>query len=83
MFEEPTQETEEKEEKSLVSIDDFDKLSLRVARVINCEKLEKSDKLLKFTLSLGDETRTVLSGIAEHYKPEDLIGKKLVLITNL
>ena len=83
MFEEPTQETEEKEEKSLVSIDDFDKLSLRVARVINCEKLEKSDKLLKFTLSLGDETRTVLSGIAEHYKPEELIGKKLVLITNL
>jgi len=83
MFEEPTQETEEKEEKSLVSIDDFDKLSLRIARVINCEKLEKSDKLLKFTLSLGDETRTVLSGIAEHYKPEELIGKKLVLITNL
>lgn len=83
MFEEPTQETEEKEEKSLVSIDDFDKLSLRIARVINCEKLEKSDKLLKFTLSLGDETRTVLSGIAEHYNPEELIGKKLVLITNL
>ena len=39
--------------------------------------------MLKFTLSLGDETRTVLSGIAEHYKPEELIGKKLVLITNL
>ena len=83
MFEEPAEEKNEKEVKPLISIDDFDKLSLRVARVLSCEKLEKSDKLLKFTLSLGDETRTVLSGIAEHYKPEELIGKKLVLITNL
>ena len=66
-----------------ISIEDFQKMNLRVAKVLTCEKVEKSDKLLKFTLKVGDEERTVLSGIAQHYQPEALIGKKLVLLSNL
>lgn len=66
-----------------IAIDDFDKLTLRVARVVACEKVPKSDKLLKFTLSLGEEQRTVLSGIAEHYQPTELVGKQVVLLANL
>lgn len=69
--------------KPAVSIDDFSKLDLRVADVIACETVEKSDKLLKFTLSLGGETRTVLSGIARHYAPQDLVGKQVILLANL
>ncbi len=69
--------------KPTITIDDFDKLDLRVATVLNCEKLPKSDKLLKFSLQVGEETRTVLSGIAQHYQPEDLVGKQVVLLCNL
>ena len=66
-----------------ITINDFMKVELRVAHVLACEKLEKSDKLLKLSLSLGDHTRTVLSGIAEYYKPEDVVGKRVVLVSNL
>ncbi len=66
-----------------ISIEDFQKLDLRVAKVLACEKVAKSDKLLKLTLKVGDEERTVLSGIAQHYAPEALVGKKLVLLYNL
>ena len=67
-----------------VCFDDFEKIKLCVARVEACEKVAKSDKLLKFTLSLGSETRTVLSGIAKSYPdPEQLIGRRLVLLKNL
>ncbi len=69
--------------KPAVTIDDFSKLDLRVADVIACETVEKSDKLLKFTLSLGGETRTVLSGIARHYAPQDLVGRQVILLANL
>ena len=69
--------------KPAISIDDFAKLDLRVATVLDCKKVEKSDKLLQFSLSLGKETRTVLSGIAQHYQPESLIGKQVVLLANL
>jgi methionyl-tRNA synthetase len=68
---------------SLITIDDFMKVELRVAHVLTCEKVEKSDKLLKLSLSLGDHTRTVLSGIAEFYKPEEVVGKRVVLVSNL
>lgn len=78
------QEPEEEEEEALViTIDDFDKIELRVAEVIACEKVEKADKLLKSTLRVGTETRTVLSGIAKHYTPEEMVGKKVVLLANL
>lgn len=67
----------------LISIDDFAKLDLRVAEVMACEKMKNADKLLKLTLRLGEEIRTVVSGIAQHYTPEDLVGKKVVLVANL
>jgi len=66
-----------------ISIEDFAKLDLRVAKVLSCEKVPKTDKLLKFTLQVGDEERTVLSGIAQHYQPEELIGRNVILIANL
>lgn len=67
-----------------ISYDDFAKLDLRVAEVLACEKVENADKLLKFTLKVGEETRTVVSGIAKFYADtQSLIGKKLVLVANL
>ena len=66
-----------------IAFDDFAKVKLRVARVLDCQRVEKSDKLLKFRLSLGDEERTVLSGIAKFHTPEELLGKKLILLANL
>ena len=79
----PKAETEEKKDKPMIDIEDFEKVQLKVALVLACEKVEKSKKLLKLTVKLGSETRTVVSGIAQHYSPEDLIGKKLVLVANL
>lgn len=81
--EETAAEEPQEEVKPLISIDDFDKLDLRVATVLECEKVEKSDKLLKFRLKLAKEERTVLSGIAQHYAPEALVGKQVVLLCNL
>ena len=66
-----------------IAFDDFAKVKLRVARVLDCRRVEKSDKLLQFRLSLGDEERTVLSGIAKFHTPEELMGKKLILLANL
>ncbi len=78
---------ESKEEKvegvKLISIDDFGKVDLRVVKVLSCEKVEKSDKLLKLMVQCGQEQRQVVSGIAKYYKPEELVGKKLILVANL
>ncbi len=76
-------EDEKSSEENLISIDDFAKVDLRVAEVIACEKVEKTDKLLKLQVKIGDEERTVVSGIALHYEPADLIGKKVVIVANL
>ncbi len=73
----------EKEEKDYISIDEFARLDLRVAEVLACEKMKKADKLLILKLKLGEEERTVVSGIAKAYSPEELIGKKVVLLANL
>ena len=62
---------------------DFEKLDLRVAKVLAAEKVEKADKLLKLTVKLGNEERTVVSGIAKYYKPEELVGKSVVMVANL
>lgn len=67
----------------MISIDDFGKMDLRVAQVMEAQKIEGSDKLLKIQLKVGNETRQVVSGIAKHYQPEDLIGKKVIYIANL
>ena len=74
---------EKVEEKPEISIDEFFKTELRVALVKACEKVEKSNKLLKLTLDVGNEERTVASGLANYYKPEELIGKKVILVYNL
>lgn len=66
-----------------ITIDDFAKIDLRVATVLACERIPKADKLLKFQLDLGNEQRQVVSGIAEHYEPEALIGEKVIVVTNL
>ena len=66
-----------------VTYDDFAKLDLRVAQVIACEKVEKADKLLKLTLKVGEEERTVVSGIALHFTPEEVVGKQVLLLANL
>lgn len=71
------------EAEPLISIEDFQKLRLKTATVLACEKVKKSDRLLQFRLKVGKEERTVLSGIAEHYCPEELIGKQVVLLSNL
>lgn len=80
--EEPAKGQEEQESNE-ISIDDFMKVELRVAQVIDAEPIKKADKLLKLQLDLGYEKRQVVSGIAEHYKPEELIGKKVICVTNL
>ena len=68
----------------MVTIDDFFKTKLVAAKVLECEKVAGSDKLLKFTLDIGGgEARTVLSGIAKWYKPDELKGKTLILVKNL
>ena len=79
----PEAKVHDHSEKPQIDIDDFAKVQLKVALVTACEKVEKSKKLLKLTVKLGDEVRTVVSGIALAYSPEDLIGKKLVMVTNL
>lgn len=70
-------------ETNYISIEDFARLDLRVAEVISCEKMPKADKLLILKLRVGDSERTVVSGIAQHYQPEELIGKKVVVVANL
>jgi methionyl-tRNA synthetase len=66
-----------------ITIEDFGKLDLRVAEVVAAEPVPKSRKLLKLTVSLGEERRTVVAGIAEHYQPGDLVGKRIVIVANL
>jgi methionyl-tRNA synthetase len=66
-----------------ITIDDFMKVDLRVAEVMKAEPVKKADKLLKLQLNLGYETRQVVSGIAQYYKPEDLVGQRVICVTNL
>lgn len=68
---------------SEITIDDFAKIDLRVATVIAAERVPKTDKLIKLQVKIGDEERTIVSGIAQHYEPENLIGKNVIVIANL
>lgn len=72
-----------KEVKSVISVDDFAKCDVRVGTVLECSKVEKSEKLLKFLIDLGSEKRQILSGIAKHYSPEELIRKQVIVLVNL
>lgn len=74
---------EEVEELPEITIDDFAKVQLKVAKVVACEDHPKADKLLVLTLQIGNETRTVVSGIKKWYSKEDLVGKKVIVVTNL
>lgn len=76
-------EEKEKAEKAEISIEDFMKVDLRIAEVIEAEKVEKADKLLKLKLKMGNEERTVVAGIAKYYEPENLVGKKVAFVANL
>ncbi|MBO3379452.1 methionine--tRNA ligase [Clostridium perfringens] len=69
--------------KEEITIDDFDKIDLRVVKVLECEPVKKAKKLLKLKVDLGGEERQVISGIAQYYKPEELVGKYVVLVANL
>jgi len=69
--------------KDYIEFDDFEKLDIRVGKVIECEKVKKSEKLLRFTLEVGSETRQILSGISKYHTPEELIGKNVIFIANL
>ncbi len=85
--EKPAKKEEKKAEKpegvAIISIDDFAKVALRVAEIKTCEPLPKSDKLLVMTVDNGKGTKQVLSGIAQYYTPDQLIGKKVILVDNL
>jgi len=72
----PTQKPE-------ISIDEFSKMDLRVGTILKAEKVEKADKLLRLELDMGNEIRTVVSGIALHFRPEDIIGKQVTVVANL
>ena len=69
--------------KEEVSIEDFDKLDIRIGTVMDCQRHPKADKLLVFDIKCGSDRRTIVSGIAQYYQPEDLIGKKVAFIANL
>lgn len=66
-----------------ITIDDFAKIALRVGKIVTAEKVEKADKLLKFSVQIGEETRTIVSGIAKFYTPEEMVGKNVVVVYNL
>ena len=76
-----------KEEKNLegvmIGIDDFAKVELKTAKILSCEPVKKSDKLLCLQVELGEEKRQIVSGIAEYYKPEDMVGKTVIVVSNL
>lgn len=67
----------------LIGIEDFLKLDIRLAKILSAEKVEGSEKLLKLTVSFGDEERTLMAGIAKYYSPEELVGKKVLILANL
>ncbi|MGB1243731.1 MAG: methionine--tRNA ligase subunit beta, partial [Chitinophagales bacterium] len=69
--------------KDTIQFDDFTKLDIRTGTILEAEKVKKTKKLLKLKVNIGLEERTVVSGIAEHYKPEDIIGQKVLLLANL
>lgn len=68
---------------SLITIDDFAKVKLRLAKVLEADKVQGADRLLKLQIDLGDEKRQIVAGIAQHYTPEELVGKTIVVVANL
>jgi methionyl-tRNA synthetase len=71
------------EAKEEITIDDFDKIQLRVGEILECKPVKKSKKLLVSQVRIGDEVRQIVSGISQYYKPEEMVGKKVTVVTNL
>lgn len=84
-MEEPKKEElkQEAPAKAIIQFDDFSKIELKVGTILTAEKVEKADKLLKLSVDLGSETRTIVSGIALHFKPEEITGRQVTVVTNL
>ena len=76
-------EPPKQEEKEEISIDDFAKIDLRVATILTAERVPKTDKLMKLSVKIGEEERTIVSGIAQHYTEEQLVGRNVIVIANL
>ncbi len=83
MAQEISRKVEKEEGANVISIEDFAKIDLRIAEVLEAEKVEGADKLLKLQIKIGNEKRQIVAGIAQHYTPEELIGKKIVVVANL
>ena len=79
----PKEEPKAEEKKEYITIDDFCKVEMKIGEILACEKVPESNKLLKSAVKVGDETRTILSGISKFYSPEEMVGKKVVVVTNL
>ncbi len=88
----PKQQEPKKEEKIMeenivskpeIGIDDFDKIELKIGKILTAEKVEKSKKLLHFTVDTGDRVRSIASGVAKYFTPEEMVGKEVVVVTNL
>ncbi|MGL4797962.1 MAG: methionine--tRNA ligase [Cellulosilyticaceae bacterium] len=79
----PKEEKPAKPKKEEITIDDFSKVELKIGEVIECEPVPKANKLLVSKIRIGDEVRQIVSGIAQYYKPEEFVGKKVVVVTNL
>ena len=80
----PEIKPEKKEEKlPEITIDDFSKIELKVGTVESCEKHPKADRLLVSQINIGDETRQIVSGIADYFTPEQMVGKKVIVVSNL
>lgn len=67
----------------MINFEEFQKVDLRVAKIIKAEKVEGSEKLLKLQIDLGDEKRQIIAGIQQFYKPEELVGREIVIVANL
>ena len=69
--------------KQEITIEDFEKIDLRVGEVVSCEKHPKADKLLVLQVRIGDETRQIVSGVAKYYRPEEMLGRHVIVVANL
>ena len=76
-------EVEEVDHMDLITIDEFAKVEIRIGQIKECEKIKKSNKLLKTQIDIGDKTIQVIAGLGKRYAPEDLIGKKVPVVVNL
>ena len=81
--EKEAKKSEKDDENAEITIDDFAKVKLKVGEVIECKRVEGADKLLVSQIKIGDEVRQIVSGIAKYYSPEEMVGKKVVVVTNL